>query len=73
MIFFQVSEHIEKLKEKFRIFKAAPHKTPFNPLDPEQIKLLLPCYEGPPILKLRPAIRSLSSISGQSGTGKLVM
>ncbi|XP_071531860.1 uncharacterized protein Zmynd8 isoform X3 [Panulirus ornatus] len=62
----EVNEHIAKLRERFGKFKYAPHRVQFNPLDPEQIKVMLPNYKGPTPLRIRSQSRALSRLSGHS-------
>jgi len=45
----EVRTHIESLKARFGSFVYAPHKLHFNPSDPQQVQVLLPSYEGPPL------------------------
>ncbi|XP_064116215.1 LOW QUALITY PROTEIN: MYND-type zinc finger-containing chromatin reader ZMYND8-like [Macrobrachium nipponense] len=62
----EVNDHITKLRERFGKFKYAPHRVQFNPLDQDQIKIMLPNYKGPVPLRVRAQSRALSRLSGQS-------
>ncbi|KAK4310909.1 hypothetical protein Pmani_017564 [Petrolisthes manimaculis] len=62
----EVNEHIYKLREKFGMFKYAPHRVQFNPSDSEQIKIMLPNYKRPVPFRVRPHSRALSRLSAHS-------
>lgn len=42
----EVAKHCKRLEDAFGEFKFAPFKTPYNPQDSTQIKLLLPKYDS---------------------------
>jgi len=62
----EVNEHIVKLRERFGKFRYAPHRLPYNPNDPDQIKAILPNYKGNQLPRVRGHSRALSRLSGQS-------
>lgn len=41
----EITRHCKKLEVAFGPFQFAPAKTPYNPQDPEQIKIILPQYD----------------------------
>ncbi|XP_068244518.1 MYND-type zinc finger-containing chromatin reader ZMYND8 isoform X2 [Palaemon carinicauda] len=59
----EVNDHITKLRERFGKFKYAPHRVQFNPLDQDQIKIMLPNYKGPVPVRVRAQSRALSRLS----------
>ncbi|XP_042868392.1 protein kinase C-binding protein 1-like isoform X2 [Penaeus japonicus] len=62
----EVNEHIVKLRERFGRFKYAPHRVQFNPLDADQIKIMLPNYKTPVPVRVRSQSRAFSRLSGHS-------